>query len=66
MKKIHVENTLVDTCPKCGKECELDLDEGSVNYIYKKDSNHAVTFVCNGCGNDWARFVRVNMQAELI
>lgn len=63
VKRFFVPFTVLDDCPKCGKERSTDLEQEYLQHPYLTKPNH-VAMWCESCQHGWTAWVRLTLDVQ--
>ena len=63
VKRFFVPFTVMDDCPKCGKERSTDLEQEYLQNPYLKKPNY-VSMWCESCQHGWTAWVRLTLDVQ--
>lgn len=63
VKRFYVPFTVLDDCPKCGKEQSTDLEQEYLQHPSLKKPNH-VGMWCESCKHGWTAWVRLTLDVQ--
>ena len=63
IKRFFVPFTVMDDCPKCGKERSTDLEQEYLQHPSLKKPNY-VSMWCESCQHGWTAWVRLTLDLQ--
>lgn len=63
IKRLYVDLQIEKNCPKCGEQCEHDLNEQYLSYVGEVEKE-SICFYCDNCDNEFTLQAKIQ-QTQL-